>query len=69
MNSKRPDGDFVIGVPAAAPSLVLAGGFSGHGFKHATAVGDIAVAGISEIALDHFSPDRFGRVRDPGYFA
>ncbi|MEV0286431.1 N-methyl-L-tryptophan oxidase [Kribbella sp. NPDC050820] len=63
MNSKSPDGDFVIGTPAAAPALVLAGGFSGHGFKHAAAVGDItvdlAVDGASEIALARFSPDRF----------
>ncbi|MEV5967407.1 N-methyl-L-tryptophan oxidase [Kribbella sp. NPDC051952] len=63
MNSKSPDGDFLIGVPAAAPSLVLAGGFSGHGFKHSAAVGDIAVDlaldGASEIGLGRFSPDRF----------
>ncbi|MFI5735419.1 FAD-dependent oxidoreductase [Kribbella sp. NPDC051587] len=66
MNSKTPDGDFVIGAPAAAPSLVLAGGFSGHGFTHAFAVGDIAVDGI---ALERFSPDRLGCGRDPGYVA
>ncbi|GAA3107984.1 sarcosine oxidase [Kribbella aluminosa] len=64
MNSKSPDGDFVIGIPAAAPALVLAGAFSGHGFKHSAAVGDItvdlAVDGASDIALGHFSPDRFG---------
>ncbi len=64
MNSKSPDRDFVIGIPAAAPSLVLAGGFSGHGFKHSAAVGDItvdlAMEGASDIALDRFSPNRFG---------
>jgi sarcosine oxidase len=64
MNSKSPDGDFVIGIPAAAPSLVLAGGFSGHGFKHSAGVGDItvdlAVDGDSDVPLGRFSPDRFG---------
>ena len=63
MNSKTPDGDFVLGSPEAAPRLVLAGGFSGHGFKHASAVGeivaDLALAGGSPIPLERFSPDRF----------
>jgi sarcosine oxidase len=63
MNSKSPDGDFVIGSPAAAPSLVLAGGFSGHGFKHAAAVGelcaDLVLEGGSPLMADRFSPDRF----------
>lgn len=63
MNSRTPDRDFVLGVPEAAPSLVLAGGFSGHGFKHATAVGDVAVElaldGGSDIPLTRFCPDRF----------
>jgi sarcosine oxidase len=63
MNSKTPDGDFVLGSPEAAPHLVLAGGFSGHGFKHASAVGeivaDLALTGGSPIPLDRFSPDRF----------
>jgi sarcosine oxidase len=63
MNSKTPDGDFVLGVAEAAPRLVLAGGFSGHGFKHASAVGeivtDLALTGESSIPLERFSPDRF----------
>ncbi|MYS84608.1 N-methyl-L-tryptophan oxidase [Streptomyces sp. SID5474] len=67
MNSKTPDGDFVIGIPAAAPTLVLAGGFSGHGFKHAAGVGDItvdlALDGATDTPLDRFSPDRFPRTK------
>jgi sarcosine oxidase len=63
MNSKTPDGDFVLGSPEATPRLVLAGGFSGHGFKHAGAVGeivaDLALDGGSSIPLERFSPDRF----------
>ncbi|MHA6622393.1 N-methyl-L-tryptophan oxidase [Pseudonocardia sp. DLS-67] len=63
MNSKTPDGDFVLGIPAVGPRLVLAGGFSGHGFKHAAAVGeivaDLALSGGTAIPLERFSPDRF----------
>jgi sarcosine oxidase len=63
MNSKTPDGHFVIGIPDAAPGLVLAGGFSGHGFKHAAAVGDVAIDlaldGQSDLPLAAFSPARF----------
>ncbi len=65
MNSKSPDGDFVIGVPDGAPSVVLAGGFSGHGFKHAAAVGDVtvdlALDGQSDLPLAAFSPARLSR--------
>lgn len=63
MNSRTPDRDFVLGIPEAAPSLVLAGGFSGHGFKHASASGDVcadfALDGMCEMPLEKFSPQRF----------
>lgn len=63
MNSKSPDGDFVIGTPRLAPSLILTGGFSGHGFKHASAIADLAIDlatdGTTEIPLTPFSPNRF----------
>jgi sarcosine oxidase len=63
MNSKSPDGNFVIGPVEATPSLVLAGGFSGHGFKHASAIGDVAAQlaldGGSDLPLTAFSPERF----------
>ncbi|AJE80468.1 N-methyltryptophan oxidase [Streptomyces albus] len=63
MNSRTPDRDFLIGTSVLAPSLVLASGFSGHGFKHAAASGDVcadlALDGASGIPLDAFSPDRF----------
>ncbi|MCP9276902.1 N-methyl-L-tryptophan oxidase [Mycolicibacterium arenosum] len=67
MNSKTPDLDFVIGTSERCPGLVLAGGFSGHGFKHAAGVGDIvadlALDGASDVALTRFSPDRFTAAR------
>lgn len=63
MNSRTPDGHFILGVHPALPSVVLAGGFSGHGFKHASGVGqlcvDIALDGSSPIPTDQFSPMRF----------
>lgn len=63
MYTHTPDEAFSIGVPAAYPGVVLAAACSGHGFKHASAVGDAAAA----LALDQeppvdlgpFSPDRF----------
>lgn len=64
MNAKTPDGDFIIGESSHAPGLILLGGFSGHGFKHATAIGDIAAAlatdGACDIPIEGFAPDRFG---------
>lgn len=63
MNSRTADRDFVLGIPKKAPALVLAGGFSGHGFKHASGSGDVcvdlALEGASETPLNRFSPDRF----------
>ncbi len=38
-----PDGHFIVG-SARLPGVTVLGGFSGHGFKHATAVGEIAAA-------------------------
>jgi sarcosine oxidase len=65
MNSRTPDRDFVLGRPAAAPRLVLAGGFSGHGFKYAAGIGDVAadlaLDGGTDTPLDPFAPDRFAR--------
>ena len=63
MNSKTPDGDFIVGIPAAAPQLVLLGGFSGHGFKHATGIARIATSSRwtrDQHPIEQFSPERFG---------
>lgn len=61
--SSTPDRDFVID-QAGPDGCYLACGFSGHGFKHAPAVGrlvtDLVVTGDSDLAdLDFFSLDRF----------
>ncbi|UFU06172.1 N-methyl-L-tryptophan oxidase [Ruania halotolerans] len=63
MYTHTPDEAFSIGAPAAYPGVVLAAACSGHGFKHATAVGDAAAAlAVDEeppVDLAPFSPDRF----------
>ena len=63
INSKSPDGDFVVGTTPRAPGLVLAGGFSGHGFKHAAGIGsiaaDLALDDATDIPIGRFDPDRF----------
>ncbi len=64
MYTHTPDEAFSIGIPRAYPGVVLAAACSGHGFKHATAVGDVAAAlAVDEepaVDLAPFSPDRFG---------
>jgi len=60
-----PDEHFAIGIHPRRPSIVVAGGFSGHGFKFTPVVGEI----LAELALDNrtrydiafFSPDRLHR--------
>jgi glycine/D-amino acid oxidase-like deaminating enzyme len=44
-----PDGDFIIDRHPTIPGVVVGAGFSGHGFKFTTAVGEHLVA----LALDH----------------
>ncbi|WP_251152727.1 N-methyl-L-tryptophan oxidase [Cellulosimicrobium sp. Marseille-Q4280] len=64
MYTRTPDEAFSIGEPAAYPGVVLAAACSGHGFKHASAVGDaVAALALDEaplVDLGAFSPDRFG---------
>ena len=57
-----PDGHFIIGSLPALPGVTLLGGFSGHGFKHAAAVGEIAAAlALNErppLDVSRFAPGR-----------
>lgn len=57
-----PDGQFLVGRPADNPRLVVAGGDSGHGFKHAAGVGELLaqqVVGESPYcAVDFLDPAR-----------
>ena len=48
MYSLTPDGNFVIDRHPAHPNVILCGGFSGHGFKFAPVIGEIA----ADLSLD-----------------
>jgi sarcosine oxidase len=64
MYSLTPDGNFVIDRHPAHPNVILCGGFSGHGFKFAPVVGEIAAElaldGGSRHGIDFLSLKRFG---------
>jgi sarcosine oxidase len=63
MYTNTPDEHFVIGRHPAHARVVLAGGFSGHGYKFAPVVGEIVAALLADadpaFSLDLFSPARF----------
>jgi sarcosine oxidase len=58
-----PDEHFIIGLHPQFPSVSVACGFSGHGFKFAPVVGEIltelATTGKSSHPIEIFSPGRF----------
>jgi monomeric sarcosine oxidase len=61
--SNTPDKDFVIDEPVE--NLVCLAGFSGHGFKHAPVIGEVAADLVVDgetgvVDLSRFSLDRFG---------
>jgi len=63
--SNTPDEHFVIGAHPREPRVVLAGGFSGHGYKFTPVVGEIVAALLAGddpgFPLALFAPDRFAR--------
>lgn len=65
MYTNTPDEHFLVGPLAAAPRVVLLGGFSGHGYKMASVMGEIAADLVtrdrSEFDLGMFAPGRFAR--------
>uniref|UniRef100_A0A7S0LC30 FAD dependent oxidoreductase domain-containing protein n=1 Tax=Coccolithus braarudii TaxID=221442 RepID=A0A7S0LC30_9EUKA len=59
MYTSTPDHDYILGRAPSAPSVILAGGGSGHAFKMGPALGDCAAA----LALGIETPlpiERFG---------
>jgi len=64
MYTNTPDHHFVVGRSPHRPEVVLLGGFSGHGYKAASAIGEIAAElvhdGKSALDLAMFDPARFG---------
>lgn len=63
MYTNTPDHNFVIGEHPNHQQVVVAGGFSGHGFKFCSVIGevlaDLALAGNTPHSIDLFRPDRF----------
>jgi sarcosine oxidase len=63
MYTNTPDGHFVIDAHPRHPEVILACGFSGHGFKFASVVGEIlaelAADGRTRHPVDLFRLDRF----------
>ncbi|NJC69236.1 N-methyl-L-tryptophan oxidase [Planosporangium thailandense] len=66
MITMTPDSGFVIGRLPDHPNVIVLSACSGHGFKHAAAVGDIgadlALTGTTSTDLSPFAPDRFAAV-------
>jgi len=67
MYTNTPDGHFLVGhLPDMAQVTVLAG-FSGHGFKFASVLGEaaaqLAIHGETHLPIDTFSPQRFASTR------
>lgn len=63
MYSMTPDEHFIIDSHPQYKNVAIAGGFSGHGFKFASAVGealkDLVTTGVTKVDLTPFSMQRF----------
>jgi sarcosine oxidase len=64
MYTNTPDHDFLVGSPAGMPNVTILGGFSGHGFKFASVMGeigaDLSTVGRTDHPIGFLSLDRFG---------
>jgi glycine/D-amino acid oxidase-like deaminating enzyme len=58
-----PDGHFLVGLHPHDPQVALAAGFSGHGFKFASLIGevlaDLALDGRTSHPIGFLAPTRF----------
>jgi sarcosine oxidase len=65
MFTNSPDEHFLLGVAPKDPRVVVAAGFSGHGFKFCSVVGeilaDLAEQGTTRHDIGRFRLDRFGQ--------
>ena len=63
MYTNTPDEHFLLGTLERAPRAILLGGFSGHGYKFAAVVGEVAAdlveRGTTAFDLRMFAPERF----------
>ena len=67
MYTNTPDEHFVITTLPHAPQVAVAAGFSGHGYKFASVIGeimaDLATDGTTRHPIALFGPERFANVR------
>jgi sarcosine oxidase len=63
MYTVTPDLDFIVGRRRDLPGITLLAGFSGHGFKFAPALGEVAaqlaLTGVTDQPIGLFDPHRF----------
>lgn len=63
--TNSPDGHFILGRHPRHANVTLACGFSGHGFKFASVIGelmsDLALTGRPRLPIEFLSPSRFTR--------
>jgi sarcosine oxidase len=61
--TNSPDSHFIVGPHPRDPRIVLACGFSGHGFKFASVMGEVlaelATTGLTKLPIQFLSPERF----------
>lgn len=66
--SNTPDMNFAVGLHPADPRIVVMSACSGHGFKFASVLGEVAADLVTEGRTTHdisfLSPGRFGTARD-----
>jgi sarcosine oxidase len=64
MFTNSPDEHFIVGAVSNEPLVCVAAGFSGHGYKFASVIGevlaDLVVSGHTANDVSRFAPDRFG---------
>ena len=63
MYELSPDEHFIVGAHPDSPQIIVAGGFSGHGFKFCSVIGeivaDLATSRSTHHSIGLFSPQRF----------
>jgi len=61
--TNTPDEHFVVGELPGAPNVTIVSPCSGHGFKFAPLIGeiaaDLALRGGTDYSIEMFAPDRF----------
>ena len=64
--TNTPDEHFIIDTHPESERIIIAAGFSGHGFKFASSLGvalaDVAMTGRSDLPIDFLSLRRFARI-------